>query len=72
MSIFRMEQLTRFRDELKDARYSGVRRFVDQNGETVEYKSDSEMARAIAALDSEIAAAARPPSTIIFRTSKGL
>ena len=47
--------------------------FRDQNGEPVTYKSDSEMARALAALDAEIAAASkRPASTILFRTSKGI
>jgi hypothetical protein len=68
-----LQELTTARDGLLRARAQGVRRYVDQNGESVEYKSDSEMARALAALDSEIAAASSgPPSTIIFRTSKGL
>jgi hypothetical protein len=45
----------------------------DQNGESVVYKSDSEMAAAIAACDREIAAmAGRPANTILFKTSKGL
>ena len=65
--------LIRFRDDLKAARYSGVLTFRDQNGELVTYKTDSEMARALAALEAEIAAGAkRPASTILFRTSKGL
>jgi hypothetical protein len=46
---------------------------ADQNGEEVEYRSDSEMARALAALDAEIAAkSARPANTIHFKISKGL
>lgn len=68
-----LAQLTTARDALLTARASGVRRVRDQNGEEVEYRSDSEMARALAALDAEISAATRrPPSTILFRTSKGL
>ncbi len=45
-----------------------------QNGEEIEYKSDGEMARALAVLDSEIAAmtSGPRPSTIRFTTSKGL
>lgn len=66
-------ELTTARDALFKARADGVRRYTDQNGESVEYKSDSEMARALAALDSAIAAASSgPPSTYTFRTSKGL
>ncbi len=65
--------LTAMRGELLAARTQGVRRFRDQNGEEVEYRSDSEMARALGALDAEIAAAqSKPPSTILFKTSKGL
>ena len=66
-------ELTTARDDLLRARAQGVRRYTDQNGESVEYKSDGEMARALAALDSAIAAAtARPPSVYRFNTSKGL
>lgn len=65
--------LIRLRDDLKTARYAGVRRARDSNGEEVEYRSDAEMARALSALESEIAAAqSRPASTIHFRTSKGI
>ena len=68
-----LAELTKMRADLFAARAQGVRRFRDQNGEEVEYRSDSEMARALAALDAEIAAAqSRPASTILFRTSKGL
>jgi len=66
-------ELTAARDSLFRARAGGVRRVKDQNGEEVEYRSDAEMARALAALDAEIAAASRrPASTILFRTSKGI
>ncbi|EPX78403.1 phage head-tail joining protein [Salipiger mucosus] len=66
-------ELTKMRADLHAARMTGAREYQDQNGETVVYKSDSEMARALAALDAEIAAAqSKPPSTILFKTSKGL
>ncbi|MEI4486366.1 hypothetical protein V8J36_09195 [Frigidibacter sp. MR17.14] len=66
-------ELTAARDMLFRARAGGVMTFRDQNGELVTYKSDAEMARALAALDAEIAAASkRPASTILFRTLKGL
>lgn len=65
--------LIRFRDDLRAARYSGAKVFQDQNGERVEYRSDRELAAAMAALESEIAAmAAKPASRILPRTSKGL
>ena len=68
-----LPELTVARDSLFKARMGGVTTFRDQNGELITYKSDSEMARALAALDAEIAAASRrPASTIVFRTSKGI
>ena len=68
-----LAELLKFRDRLRDARYSGVRRVRDQNGEEIEYKSDSEMAKALAALEAEINSATRPKSSILtFRTSKGV
>lgn len=62
------------RERLQDARYQGVLTFRDQNGELVTYKSDSEMAAALTAIDAEIARlqGRAPASTILFRTSKGL
>ncbi|GGL52156.1 phage head-tail joining protein [Wenxinia marina] len=68
-----LDQLTKSRDALIAARSDGVRRFRDQNGEEVEFKSDAEMARALAALDREIATlAGRPaPTALHFTTSKG-
>lgn len=66
-------QLTEWRDRLQSARYSGTRRARDSNGEEIEYKSDSEMARALAAIDAEIAQLQnRRLSIIRVQTSKGL
>jgi hypothetical protein len=69
-----LAELQTFRVALVAARGSGVRRVRDQNGEEVEYRSDAEMSRAIAFVDSEIqAATAGPrPSVVTFNTSKGL
>ena len=68
-----LADLIAWRDSLFEARLQGVREFRDQNGETVVYKSDAEMARALAAADAAIAAAqAKPASTILFKTSKGI
>lgn len=69
-----LADLQKWREALFEARMNGVRSFRDQNGEEVTYSSDREMAAALAAVDREIQAATggRQPSTIIFRTSKGL
>ena len=68
-----LAELTAARDALLRARAAGVRRVRDKSGEEVEYRSDAEMARALAALDSEISAASTAwPSTIYFHTSKGV
>lgn len=62
-----------WREKLFECRLKGIRKVRDQNGEEVEYKSDSEMDAAIRAADMAIAAAGKQPlATIIFRTSKGL
>jgi hypothetical protein len=68
-----VDQLVAARDALLDARASGVREVRDQNGETITYKGDREMATALAALDREIAQATgrAAPTTLRFRTSKG-
>jgi len=69
----KLSDLLRFRADLLEARFSGVRRLRDQNGEEIEYRSDSEMARALASLNQIIAAAqSRPATSIRFSTSKGL
>ncbi|SLN77519.1 phage head-tail joining protein [Roseisalinus antarcticus] len=65
-------ELTAARDALLRARAEGVRRFREQNGEDVEYRSDAEMARARAVQDSEIArAASARPASLRFITTKG-
>lgn len=61
------------RAKLLAARADGVRRYKDSDGTEVEYKSDSEMRNALAALDSEIARLQRGQrSTFTFKTSRGL
>jgi hypothetical protein len=69
-----LADLIKWRESLFEARLSSVRELQDQNGERVSYKSDSEMAAAIAAADQAIAEiqSGRFPNTILFRTSKGL
>lgn len=68
-----LAELTTAHDSLLRARAGGMRRVRDQNGEEIEYRSDAEMARALAALDSEIAKLnGKPPSAFYFQTSKGL
>ncbi|MFD1703358.1 phage head-tail joining protein [Methylopila henanensis] len=69
----RLKRLRCARVELEEARYNGVRRVRDANGEEVEYRSDAELARAMVALDQEIATmAGRTRNAFTFRTSKGL
>jgi hypothetical protein len=73
MAGLTIAQLTALRNELVDLRASGIRVVTHQNGQSMTYKSDSEMAAAIAALDSEIAAAAQTRAVrFTFNTSKGL
>ncbi|MFC4667121.1 phage head-tail joining protein [Seohaeicola nanhaiensis] len=68
-----LAELTKMRAGLFAARMNGARAFHDANGERVEFKSDNEMAKALAALDAEIAAAsgAAKPRVLTFTTSKG-
>lgn len=67
-----LAELTKMRADLFAARMSGARRVRDQNSEEIEYRSDAEMTRALAALDAEIAGLqTRPANTILFKTSKG-
>lgn len=62
------------RADLLAARVNGLREVRDSTGESISYKSDREMAAALAALDSEIAAMQRGPRSAVIRfsTSKGL
>jgi hypothetical protein len=64
--------LQTWRDALVQARMTGTRRVRDADGSEIEYRSDSEIARAIAAADAMISAASPPITTIRFDTSKGL
>lgn len=67
-----LAELTKMRGALFAARMNGTRSFQDQNGERVEFKSDNEMAKAMAALDAEIAkASGAAPRVLHFTTSKG-
>jgi len=68
-----LAELIAFRDGLLETRFSGVQSLTDQNGERVTYRSEAEIARALAAVNAEIAAASKTPSsTIRFNSSKGL
>ena len=68
-----LAQLQKWRDDLQDARFSGVRTVRDSNSEEITYKSDSEMRAALASIDTEIRRLSKPASsTIHFQTSKGL
>lgn len=69
-----LSDLTAWRDKLMESRLRGVRRVRDPDGSEVEYRSDSEMARAIAAADAAIAKATtgRPILSVKFHSSKGL
>ena len=65
-------ELTKMRADLFAARMNGTRALQDQNGERVAFKSDNEMAKAMATLDAEIAKAnGAAPRTLNFTTSKG-
>jgi hypothetical protein len=66
-------QLQQQRDALIQARLQGVRSYRDQSGEEVTYKSDTEMANALAYAERMIAQInSTNPKTIVFATSKGI
>lgn len=66
-------KLREYREKLQDSRFSGVRTFTDSNGESVTYRSQAEIERAIAAIDSEINHLQRGRAALIrLQTSKGL
>lgn len=67
-----LADLQAWKAALEAARYSGNRR-VKVGATEIEYKSDAEMASALAELDRQIAAAATPrPSILRVIPSKGL
>ena len=66
-------ELQAYRGRLERAVYSGTRRLRDANGEEIEFRSQTELKSALAALERAFAAAHRKSaSTIRFQTSKGL
>lgn len=67
-------ELQAWKTRLQEARYSGLREVRDANGESVAYKSDSEMARALDSIEYAIARAAgtKPAGLAYPQTSKGL
>ncbi|MFN3145285.1 MAG: phage head-tail joining protein [Paracoccaceae bacterium] len=68
-----LQELIAHRAALEEARYSGVREVRDASGESITYRSDAELARALATVNREIAAAQKgSPATILFETSKGV
>ena len=68
-----LADIQRYHGELLDCRYNGVRRTRDSSGEEIEFRSDAELARAIAAVERQITdIARRRPTTVRFSTSKGL
>lgn len=68
-----LSELTKLKDGLVKAKLSGVREVRDQNGETITYKSDAEMAAALSHVERAITQFSKTqPSTIVFATSKGL
>lgn len=72
MAALTLSELQSLRDALIRARASGTREIQDQNGERISYKSDSEMSRAIADLESRIAAmqSGQQVNVIKFKPSK--
>ncbi|MEE9387042.1 MAG: hypothetical protein V3U96_00395 [Paracoccaceae bacterium] len=69
-----LENLIRLGDNLRESRASGVMEVEDQNGERVRYKSDQQMAAALADLDRQITEiqGRATPSSFHFQTSKGV
>lgn len=69
-----LAKLNEWRDRLMDAKFSGVLIVTDSTGESVRYRSHSELASALSNLDAEIRklTGGERPSTILFSTSKGL
>jgi hypothetical protein len=66
-------ELLNMRSALLRARLQGIRTVRDQNGEEITYRSDRELAGALAHVESLIAdrRAGRTTNVIRFKTSKG-
>lgn len=68
-----LAKLQSYRERLIEAVYSGSRRLRDSNGEEIEFRSQSELKSALAALDREISnQSQQSPQAVRFNTSKGL
>ena len=71
-SLASLAELTAAHEALRQARALGLREVRDSNGETLTYKSDSEMAAALASLESQINSLSRGPvRQVRFTCSKG-
>ncbi|SCW56511.1 phage head-tail joining protein [Ancylobacter rudongensis] len=57
---------------LRSVRADGVRRLRYTDGKEVEYRTDSELAAAIADVERQIAGANAPAKVVYLATSKGL
>ncbi|MFG6584749.1 phage head-tail joining protein [Sulfitobacter sp. 1A12779] len=68
-----LEELTACRDRLRRARFKGIMT-VRMDGEEVTYKTDAQMAAALASIEAEISKLTRGPRprTIYPQTTKGL
>ncbi len=68
-----LEELTECRDKLRRARFKGIMT-VRMDGEEVTYKTDAQMAAALASIEAEISKLTRGPRprTIYPTTTKGL
>lgn len=68
-----LEELTACRDKLRRARFKGVMT-VTIDGETITYKTDAQMASALASIEAEISKLTRGPRqrTTYPTTTKGL
>jgi hypothetical protein len=66
--------LATMRDNLNKARASGVLTVRDSDGSEITYKTDAQMATAVAAINAQIADAGRsqPVKSVTFKSSKGL
>ncbi|MBN8606230.1 MAG: hypothetical protein J0L81_04870 [Caulobacterales bacterium] len=74
MAALSLPELQTLRDALIRARFAGVREVQDHNGERVQYRSDAEMARALANCEALIAQmhSGQSPNVIKFDARKGV
>jgi hypothetical protein len=67
-----IDTLAKRLEDLRKLRSEGVRRLQYSDGREVEYRTDSEIAAAIADIERQIAGANAPAKVVYFSTSKGL